>query len=548
MLARIHIRNFALIEELDLELQDGFTVVTGETGSGKSIILDALGLALGDRADTDAMRYQDKKTIVEATFLNTNKAVDDVLKANDIDSFGELILRRELLPGGRTRAFVNDVPAQLNVLKMLSENLMDIHVQQQQAKLNDTAFRFNLLDGFAGALTLRLAFQEQHTLLLKIEKELSVLRANALRIQQERQMNELMLKEFEAIDLDTDESELVAELANLEYADGLKSMLTSALELAEDEFGALQRLTGIRNLLGSYRQVPGAAGLEDRMEHLLVEFKDVVHDMNRYADQIEGDPERLENLKATYDTLHVLYRRHMVSGIAELKLIKEELEKKLFQADNLDEELNRLEQAVSDIQKQCFAKADELHALRQSASSRLCDSVSELLRRMEMPGAFIFLELTSKRSLNNFGSDQLRILFSANQGLQPGVLEKTASGGERSRLMLALKAIMAKNLKVPTLVLDEIDNGVSGEVAGRMARVMHDMGNDMQLIAISHLPQIAARAAHHLCVSKHDEQGVTQTKVVALDRESRVQELATMLSGNPPSHGAIQNAKELLGN
>jgi len=547
MLARIHIKNFALIEELDLCLNNGFMVVTGETGSGKSIILDALGLALGERADTDAMRYRDKKTVIEATFTGTSALVNDVLLVNDIEVFDELIVRRELMPGGRTRAFVNDVPVQLTVLKTLSEYLMDIHVQQQQAKLNDTTFRYNLLDGFAGALGLRTDYQETYEQLVNTEKELASLRANAQLIQQEKRMNELMLNEFEAIDLTMDEAELVAELANLEHADGLKTMLSNALEIADGESGTLHGLVGIKNLLSTYLQVPGAASLAERLEQMLVEFKDVVHEMNRYADQVEGNPERLEKLKTSYDGLQALYRRHLVSNIVELQTVKNEVQKKLFQADNLDEELNRLSQEIHRLKELCIKKATELFKLRVDAAKRLGDAVMELLRRMVMPSAEVSIELTKSEVLNRFGGDQLRILFSANKGLQLGVLEKTASGGERSRLMLALKAIMAKNLKLPTLILDEIDNGVSGEVAGRMAKVMEDMGSDMQLIAISHLPQIAARAQHHLRVVKFDQNGVTVTQVAPLDKAARVQELAIMLSGNPPTEGAIQNAKELLG-
>jgi DNA repair protein RecN (Recombination protein N) len=546
MLSRVYVKNFALIQELDWPLNDGFTVITGETGSGKSILLGALSLALGDRAEAGLQRSPEAKTVVELTFTHVGQAVKDLLVQMDADDADPLIIRRELLPAGRSRAFVNDTPVQLTQLRELGDLLIDIHGQMQNQRLNDRRFRFDLLDGFAGILPQRTEYQKVFTQWKATEKELHQLRAESDRISAERELNQSLLEELERVDLHRDESELEEELRVLENATGLKESLVQASEILDGDSGLLQLSARVKHLLDAFTEVPSVAALNERVQSQELEWRDLCREIQVFADRIEFDPERFERVRQEYDTIQLLKRKHGVTDLKALQEKKEHLGNRVFQADHLQDELIRLDELTRELSEQAHAGAVELHKLRNEASARISASVNELLAGMAMPNARFVLQVEERSIPDAFGLTEPGMLFSANAGMEPGLVEKTASGGERSRLMLSLKAVKSRNLKLPTLILDEIDSGVSGEVALRMARVMRGMAGDMQLVAITHLPQIAVSGAHHFKVLKTGTDSTTETRIIPLHDRERIHEIATMLSGDPPTSGALQNATELL--
>jgi DNA repair protein RecN (Recombination protein N) len=546
MLVRLQIHNYALIESLNLELDNGLTVITGETGSGKSIVLGAMGLILGDRSDTGVMRKPEQKTWAEAEFTTNQHSVNQWLLLNDIEVFDSIIIRRELLPGGRSRAFINDVPVQISQLKELSQFLVDIHLQQQQKLIDDKAFWYNLLDGFAGIIDQRESYQKEYKFLLQLQSELNNLKANADRINRERDYTASLLQELSAIDLSSDEKAIDSEQEMLEHADELKNALMVSTDTLQGDQGILSGLKHVIQILSRFQKVSSVDTTSQRLESIYIELKDIASELESTADTLHPDESRLQYLRDFSSHLIHLYRKHRTESIDELRIIKERLNKELFQADNMDEAIRELTEKICNTQLNCNQQAEVLFQQRVQSAVRLKKQIEELLSQLFIPDAEIQMILTKENVLNNFGIDGISILFTANKGMRPGPLSKTASGGERSRLMLAVKAISAMNINLPLLILDEIDTGVSGKVAIQMAHLMQKMATNMQLIAITHLPQIAAAGNTHIRVQKSTRNDETLTQIEILDEKGRIQELANILSGNTTGAAAEQNALELL--
>lgn len=546
MLAHIHIRNFALIQSLDLDLQKGFTVITGETGSGKSILLGALGLVLGERADLSVVRDKHIKCIVEATFYIVGANARGFLKDHDLLVDDTVIIRREILPGGRSRAFINDTPAQLAQLKEFGELMVDIHVQNQNLQLAEQSFRYDLLDGFCGGVPLRREYLDIFRKTKQIQKELEQLRNDADAIRKDKDYNQFLLDEFSEVDWSADVKELEDEMNVLEHAVDLKSTLTQVDHSIEGEEGISEVLGVVRTLLSGFTMISKVRELNERIESVLIEIRDVHAEIVSLNETTEADPERLEYLSKHVDMITQLFRKHKVEWMEELKRKKEELEARVFQADHIHEVIDTLEREWKAQHTLLLQKGEALRKLRRDAAGVLERNVSEMLADLQMPDTMFKVDLQPLVSPGEFGLDRIVLEFSANKGVAPLPLEKAASGGERSRVMLVLKAIMSRNLDLPTLILDEIDNGVSGEVAARMASLMRNISGQIQVLAISHLPQIAAKGTDHLKVEKNQVSETTETRIIRLDESGRTVEIAKMLSGSEPGKGAIQNAKELL--
>jgi DNA repair protein RecN (Recombination protein N) len=549
MLKQLHISNYALIDELTVSFDKGFNVITGETGAGKSILLGALGFALGDRADTGVLCDQNKKCVVEALFELDDESLRQLFELNDLDFETECIFRRELNPQKKSRAFVNDTPVALQTMKELGNRLVDIHSQHDSLLLTDADFQLNLLDDIAqNAETLAL-YQEEYGNYNALQRQLNALKDMATKNTAENDYLKFQLDELDKANLKEGEyTEIEQTLKVMENAEEIKTLLVTANSLMEDsETAILYQCNELSSTLSQLKRLlPETKSLQERVDALRVEFKDIAFDLRRHEDDTQFDEGQLQNLQERYDLLSRLMMKHHVNNFDELIALRDTLKAKTDTFENIDEAIAQAEKQLKDSVRQLSNFAKVLHDKRCKAAEAFGDKVTVLVRQLAMPFAQFQVSVESQDSFGSKGSDAIRFLFSANKGIAVDDLRRVASGGELSRLMLSIKSAVSDYNYIPTLIFDEIDTGVSGEVAAKIGNIMQKMGNALQLISITHLPQVASQADHHYFIYKDNEGTRTQSHIRVLTEEERIKEIAKMLSNDKVTPEALRAAEVLL--
>ncbi|MEN2488355.1 DNA repair protein RecN [Flavobacterium sp. B11] len=549
MITSLSIKNYALIEKLAIDFSKGFSIITGETGAGKSIILGAIGLVLGKRADLTSLKNKEEKCVIEAQFEIGKYNLKDFFEANDLDYEDEAIIRREILPSGKSRAFINDSPVNLQELQDLSLYLIDIHSQQQTQELSDENVQFKIIDAIANNAEIIVEYQK----LLKSYKA-DKAKLNALLKKQsdagkEQEYHTFLLNELVAAQLKSGEQEeLEEDYEKLNNVEIIKESLDKSLSIAnEEQFGVFHNLNEIKNALQKVAPFSSEyQNLFERITSLTIEFDDVSKELQNCSEKLLNDPVQLELINQKLQLIYNLQKKHQASSVDELLQIQSDLGNSLLELDNMDEEIASLSNIIGEKATELDNYASKIHENRVNAIPRLSEQLTSILETLGMPNARFNMELLPSETYFQNGKDELQFLFSANKGTDFGLLKKVASGGEMSRIMLAVKAILAKYSKLPTLIFDEIDTGVSGEIAIRMGEIMKEMSNTMQIFAITHLPQIAAKGDSHFKVSKSTIGDDTQSELKLLSHNERVTEIAQMLSGANISDSALNHAKELL--
>ena len=549
MLNTLSIKNYALIDDLKVDFPKGFIIITGETGSGKSIMLDALSLVLGKRADMSALRNKDEKCVIEAEFSLQNYEFQSLFNELEIDYDPQTIIRREILPSGKSRAFVNDSPVTLDVLSRLGEALVDIHSQHQTLSLSDTAFQFEIIDAMAENKSLLEEYQRLLVLLKNEQKKLQELIDFQQTANKEYDYNLHQLKELKSVTLGEgileELEESYEEASNIEE---IKESVAESLYLLNDEnIGILNNLRELRRAfsnLTEYKQQ--YRELYERIDSAFLDLEDLSRDVADIDENIETDPENLEEISKQLNKIYSLQQKHKVTTVEELMSIQERLEKAVSKTESADFDLKEQQELVAKQQEETSKKATELHKTREKVIPTLTKQLESFMHELGMPNGRFDIKLTLTSHFFNNGNDELSFLFSANKGGDFGPLKKVASGGELSRIMLAVKAIMAAHTALPTIMFDEIDTGVSGEISRKMGDIMKQMSKNRQVFAITHLPQIAAKGAYHFKVFKEDITGKTTTHLKMLTEQERISELSEMLEGKNSGESARNHAIELL--
>ncbi len=549
MLQHLSIQNYALIDELSINFSDGLSIITGETGSGKSILLGALGLVLGNRADLSSLKNNESKCIIEAEFDLTAYAVQVFFDDNDLDYEDKTIIRREILPSGKSRAFINDTPVVLNVLSELKSKLVDIHSQHQTLQLSDTLFQFSVIDALAKndkrVASYKRGLKKHNSLV----KELRALEENQENENQQYEYNLHLFKELEEADFQENEQQnLEAKLDVLNNVEDIKTSLSEALQITtSEEVGAQNLLYSLENTLQKISTFSKEyEDLHNRVVSIKIELDDVAGELERSNESIEFNPNELEIVNERLQLMYSLQKKHQVGSLKELAVIHEKLAEKVGGVENASEIIDKKQQEVNDVAKKLDEVALLISNQRNKAIPKLKKELEFLLSELGMPNARFSIEIKPSENYLSNGKDELAFLFSANKGGNFGELKKVASGGELSRIMLSIKKILSENTKLPTIIFDEIDTGVSGEVSNKIAYIMQEMSKYMQVIAITHLPQIASKGQFHYKVFKEDKNGKTASNLKLLSNDERVIEIAEMLSGKDISESALIHAKELL--
>ncbi len=552
MLSRLLIKNYALIDNLDISFGRGLNMITGETGAGKSILMGALGLVLGNRAEGKQFFDESKKCVIEGYFDIDAYRLEEFFAEHDLDYEKETIVRRELSVDGKSRAFINDSPVTLAVLKLLGERLIDIHSQHATLQINTEEFQLFVLDNIADNVTYLEQFKQELKKWRVLEKKLRDIREEVERANAEQDYNQFLFDELEKVNPQIDEvKSLEEEQQQLEHAEEIKrGLLASAYVLSEGEQNVQSLLQeAIQQANNSGRYVTEVGELADRLQSTYIEIKDIAQEISRQEGNIVLDEARLDEVNNRLSTLYTLMKKHRVDAEKELIALKDELEEKLHTALHQEEMLDKAASACQQQLDKVLALTDTIHNNRQAAIPRVERTVLDTLSRVGMPHAQLKIELQKLdvQKINPRGMDSVQFLFSANKGQTLQSIHKVASGGELSRVMLAIKSLVAQSSALPTIVFDEIDTGISGEVALRVGEVMDELSHNMQVIAISHLPQIASKGTSHFKVYKEDEDDKTRSNIQLLDQDQRILEIAQMLSGAHPGEAALQHAKELLG-
>lgn len=550
MLRSLYIQNYALIEKLDIGFDSGFSVITGETGAGKSIILGAIGLLLGQRADVKSIRKGASKCIIEARFDVSAYGMQPFFEANELEYEDECILRRELYASGKSRAFINDTPASLAQMKELGELLIDVHSQHQNLLLNKEGFQLNVLDLLAHDDAELAAYQKLYNDWRQARQDLEALVARAEQSRADEDYIRFQLEQLEEANLtDGEQEELEQEAEMLTHAEDIKAGLYRAGQaLNADEGGVLEALKDCQNTMMGLRSVFAPAGeLADRLDSVYIELKDISQEVSDKEEEVEFNPARLDEVNARLNLIYSLQQKHRVDTVKALLSLQESYALQLSAITSSDEDIARLEAQVKELFSQVTAQAQVLTEARTRAALEVERQMAARLVPLGMPNVRFQVEMGVRKEPGVHGADTVNFLFSANKN---GVLQNissVASGGEIARVMLSVKAMIAGAVKLPTIVFDEIDTGVSGEIADRMADIMQEMGdNDRQVISITHLPQIAARGRAHYKVYKEDNEVETNSHIRRLTDDERVEELAHMLSGATLTEAALNNARALL--
>lgn len=552
MLQNLHISHYALIDALDIDFSNGFSVITGETGAGKSIILGALGLLLGQRADSKAIKPGASKCCVEGHFDISQLQLEEIFAANDIDSDGkECIVRREVTTNGKSRAFINDTPVPIAVLKNVTAHLIDIHSQHQNLLMGQEHFLLDILDTFGhhdDILTDYLqVFKQWHTACSELEE----LQQRAQQDKSDMDYMQFQLQQIEEVQLTAGEQEeLEKETEMLSHAEEIKTVLyQTSYHLTEDSQNPVSLLkTDIQQLESISKVFDKGEELAERMESVRIELKDIAEELTMALEHIDFDPQRLEYVDNRLSTIYSLEQKHHVSSVEELIALAQDLRARIDQIENIDEEISQKTAEVERLQKEVLAKGKVLTERRKEAGTTMAADLARTLQSLGMPAARLHFDFTARTRPEASGLDNVAFLFSANKNMPEQDVTEIASGGEIARLMLSLKSLIARHQHLPTIIFDEIDTGVSGTMAEKMANVMQKMASYCQVLCITHLPQIAALGTHHYRVFKTENSEGTSSHIHLLDTEARIREIANMLSGAEMTEAAINNAKSLLSN
>ena len=543
MLKHLFVSNYALIDELSLDFDSGLTIITGETGAGKSILLGALRLVLGERADQKSVKNQDQKCVIEAHFDIAKLNLEPFFEANDLDYDAISILRREILPSGKSRAFINDIPVVLPVLNDLSSKLIDIHSQFETAELLKTEFQFNWIDIVANQTNLLLEFRNQLAEYHRNKSELLEIKNRKIEFEKEMDYNTFLFEELEQAQLENIEiTALEEEQYQLENAEEIAANLSESIQFFDgEEFGIISGLNKVSSISKHF-----STDLQSRIEAVKIEAKDIKDELNIALENLEINPSRLVEVQQTLNKINNLLQKYHALEVNDLIDIREDLNKKLEANLNLDIQISNLKKEIERLEIQLNTMASQISKNRQKVIPEMQLYIANAMSQLGMPNTRLAFNLEDAKDFNLFGKNTLDLKFSANKGIDPKSIDKAVSGGERSRLMLAVKEYVAKNQALPTLILDEIDTGVSGKIAESVGAIMFEASKNLQIIAITHLPQVAAYGHQHLKVKKSIENGTTLTLVTRLNKEERIQEIAQMLSGKNISNAAMEQAKQLL--
>ncbi len=550
MLKSLSISNYALIDKLEIDFESGFSVITGETGAGKSIILGALSLVLGQRSDVSSLKNKDQKSVIEAEFNILNYGFEQIFQDEDVDFFEDTIIRREILTSGKSRAFVNDTPVTLSFLKYLSNKLIDIHSQHQNLLLGDTGFQLNVVDAVAQNEKEILAYQACFKLYKELVKEKKALEATNTKLKDDvdymqfqfNQLEELKLKEGEQEELEK-ENELLA------HAEEVKGNLFAVVESLHGESASV--IPALKDSMKHIERIasylPEGQSWLKRLDSAYLDLEDLASDLDAKMESIEYDPERLQLVNSRLDQIFSLQKKHKVSTIEELIQIQNDLKDQLNKVSSFDEDLQELQKKIDDAEKSLKSVADKLTKSRKKVLAKIEKNIIGQLKDLGMPNANLIVDCKVLKEYAEDGKDEINFLFSANKNGELAAITKVASGGEMSRVMLCIKSILSVSKGLPTLIFDEIDTGVSGEVAAKMGSIMQGIAQNIQVLSITHLPQIAVLGKNHYKVFKVDGKEETNTNIQKLTIEDRVVEVAKMLSGSNLSDAALGNARELLG-
>ena len=550
MLQQLYIKNFTLIDELDIELHPGFSVITGETGAGKSIILGAIGLLLGQRADSKSIKQGADRCVIEAHFDLSRYDLKPFFDENDIEyDDHDTIIRRELTAAGKSRAFINDTPVALTMLKELGDQLMDVHSQHQNLLLNKQDFQLNVVDILANDSKELEDYQQCFANYQQKTKELNLLREEIERNKQNADFLQFQYDELEAAQLaEGEQEELEQQSETMSHAEDIKTALYEADNaLNGDESGVVSQVKSAYNALNGISKVmPKTAELTERLDSCRIELKDIADEVSQLLERTDFNPAELDNINNRLDRLYELEKKYHVETVEELIQQRDNLKLKLSHIENSDEAVSEMEKEVAKLRSLCAHRAETISTMRRATADNMRSNLAQRLEQLGMPHARFDVSIT-KTELGKNGQDSISFLFSANTSTPLQPVSQVASGGEIARVMLSLKAMISGAVKLPTIIFDEIDTGVSGKIAEKMAQIMQEMGRtERQVISITHLPQIAALGSHHYRVSKEETKNGTVSHMTELNNEERITEIAQMLSGSDISDAAIQNAKELL--
>ncbi|MBK7109236.1 MAG: DNA repair protein RecN [Bacteroidetes bacterium] len=551
MLRKLNISNYAIIENAEIDFSAGLNIITGETGAGKSILLGALGLLLGARADLKILLKNSGKCIIEGLFFLKGYELQLFFENADIDYADETIIRRELNESGKSRAFINDTPVTLSVLQQLADNLIQIHSQHETLALADSKFQLMVIDSLASTNKLLPIYQKLFNTWKSSEQVLKEAIENAAKAEKDKDYIEFQLKELTTAKLeDINQEELENTLQQLTHAEEIKRGVFETLQILQDaEFNAIDLMRDATSKLQSIRKfAPDLESSIQRLESNKLELQDIVSDLTQQADKISADPNTLTTVQSVLDSLYHLQKKHNVSSVNELLEIQQNFQTQFLQIENASDNISALRKQVSQQFKDVVEQAKAISDSRKKQFAPFEKNVAQLLKEVGMQSAILKVDHHfSAEQLNKTGGDSIQFTFSANPGSALQDIKKVASGGELSRLMLSIKSLIAKNTALPTLIFDEIDSGVSGDTAMKVGVILEKLSVNHQVIAITHLPQIAAKGKHHLKVFKQIEKNNTTTHLRLLNKEDRIQEIALMLSGENPSKAAFENAKELMG-
>ena len=549
MLIKLYVQNYALIKELDVELDNGLTIITGETGAGKSILLGALSLILGTRADSSVLLDKNEKCIVEGTFRIEEYDLNEFFISNELDYETVTTMRREINPAGKSRAFINDTPVTVNLLKELGDRLIDIHSQHQTLMLNDNSFQLNLIDSFSGTAKLKTTYRETYISWRKLKKEYIAIKEKADKNKADLEYYQFQYNQLEEARLNPGEQEVLeAEQELLGHTEEIKLALSTSSNLFFAEGNSvLSMLREVKSNLGRIRTfLPGGESMLSRTESALIELDDLAAEIEKLSVSMEADPQRLAQVNNRLDNIYSLIQKHHVNTLNELIRKKDEIKNLISSIVTSDERLTELETLLKNKADSLMTISEDISDRRNKVLPEIESRVIALLRQLGIPNAKFRISLSRLSEFTPTGIDQADFLFSANKQIEPENLAKIASGGELSRVMLSLKSLLTRNNNLPTIIFDEIDSGVSGEVADKVGQILSGMGKYMQVINITHLPQVASRGTRHYHVYKDDTDNSTFTRVKLLSPEERILEVARLLSGSEITETAMKNARELL--
>ncbi len=549
MLKSLHIRNFVLVADTVLSFRPSFTAITGETGSGKSILLQALNMISGERADFSSIGPYDEKTVVEAEFAPVSDNLKRLLSEQELDVSEEVILRREITRSGRSRAFVNDTPVSLAVMKTIATSLVEIHSQHHTIQLKDPAFQQKLLDDLAGNQDVLEQYRTRYRVFRATQRKLSEVREVYQERIKQADYNDFQLQELQELHLKTEDyAGMEADLNRFEHSDDLKQAYAAISDSVDaDEYGIRTRidhlLAPLSRLSGSD---PAIAELETRLRSVKIELEDIAGEAGEKLETLEMDPEKMSALTAKLDRYNHVLRKHQLSEQEELVHLQEELESGHSNLQELESNLHELEQEATKLETELHQASEKLRSERKKAAPKVCEAIVQRLVELKMPETKLEFAISPRDSFGENGADDIELRFTPNKGMPLTAVHKAASGGELSRLMLVIQRFISERKSLPVMIFDEIDTGVSGDVAQKIGQVLSEMGQHMQLIAITHLPQVAARAAHHKKVSKEVRSGHSVSDVNDLSVEQRIHEIARLMSGEQVNETALQHAKALM--